>query len=403
MKPLNFCTRVSLHTGSMVLFAEPLTPRRADLAESQQAVGIPRPSRIRAARELRGYTQVETVQRMATPVSAAALSQLESGKARPTMRTLEGLAAVLEVPLEFFFAEWDVAGTDDVLSHVPYFRDLAATPARERRRAGALALLLSVLLAAVETRVRLPSLAIPDFATAADATREEIEEVAQAVRGEWDLADNPIGSVTEQIEQHGVPVARLSLGEHRVDAFSVRFDRRPLILLTDDKSNYVRSRFDAAHELGHLIMHRRGDPSDRAIERQAHNFAASFLMPADVARDILPRRIDAAAWTIFAALKRDWGVSIAALLFRTRDLGLISADSYRNAMKYMSMRGWRKSEPGDRQMGAPEPPRMIERALRLIKVQYSETLEDLARMTHLPVEDISHLVATSVDQRPRLT
>src|SRR6476646_6900902 len=117
-------------------------------------------------------------------------------------------------------------------------------------------------------------------------------------------ADGRERSGARRSELHGRPpfcAARRATAAGRspggsVDAFSVRFTRRPLILLTDDKSNYVRSRFDAAHELGHLVMHAKADPNDRSIERQAHDFAASFLLPAEVALGELPRRVDSSGW-----------------------------------------------------------------------------------------------------------
>jgi Zn-dependent peptidase ImmA (M78 family) len=339
---------------------------------------------------------------MEHPITSAALSQIESGKVTPTSQTLRELADALDVPVEFFFAEWDPRGSDDVLAHVPYFRDLAATPAKDRRRAAALALILSILVAAFESRIQLPKLKVPRYDAAPEAGRDDIEDIAQALRGEWDLGDGPIPHVVEEIEKHGVPVARLSLGSERVDAFSVRLDPRPLILLTDDKSNYVRSRFDASHELGHLVMHRSADPDDRRIEHQAHDFASAFLMPSDVARTQLPRRLDSRGWGRLAELKREWGMSMSALLYRSRELRLLTPDAYRNAMKYMSARGWRTTEPGDQQMGLPESPRLFERALILIQDEYDESIQDLARSAHLPVGDAVWLIRGAGDRRPRL-
>ena len=40
-----------------------------------------------------------------------------------------------------------------------------------------------------------------------------------------------------------------------------------------------RSRFDAAHELAHLILHKHGAPNGQEAEKQADTFAGSFLMP----------------------------------------------------------------------------------------------------------------------------
>ena len=56
--------------------------------------------------------------------------------------------------------------------------------------------------------------------------------------------------------------------------------------------------------------------------------------------DALPRsRVD---WMGMVTLKRTWGVSIQALLYRARTLGTLDDGAYENAMKTMSRRGWRR-------------------------------------------------------------
>lgn len=361
--------------------------------------GLPLASRVRTARELRGYTQTEAVGRMTEPISAAALSQIESGRVRPTNETLEVLAGALEVPVGFFFAQWP-GGLPENEVPFAYFRDLRATPVRERRRALALALLLNDLIAAIEHHVRLPVVSLTRHPIGSGAKRDEIETAAEALRDEWKLGDEPVGHVIREIERHGIPVARLSIGHRLVDAFSVAFERRPIVLLTADKSSYVRSRFDAAHELGHVMLHSKRREPDRSIERQAHAFASSLLVPRAVAIDELPRRMDGPGWARLAELKRRWGVSMAALLHRSRELRLMSEDDYRNAMKYMSARAWRTQEPGDRELGPPESPLLLERAIRTIEVTENVTVEELIESAHLPLADTLELVRESHDKRP---
>jgi Zn-dependent peptidase ImmA (M78 family)/transcriptional regulator with XRE-family HTH domain len=361
--------------------------------------GIPLPLRIRAARDLRGLTQSEVVVQMSSAITSAALSQIEAGKVRPTGDTLRQLAGVLEVPIEFFIAHWPGGLPDDEMP-TAFFRDLRATPVRERRRALALALLLSDLVTAVGHRVRLPAPDIPQHAIEPTARREDIERAAERVRSHWDLGDGPVPHVIREIERHGVPVTRLVMGHRSVDAFSVVFEGRPIVLLTDDKSNYVRSRFDAAHELGHLVMHTGRTDTGRVIETQAHTFASTFLLPRSVAIEELPRRLDAEGWRRLAELKRRWGISMSALLKRGRDLRTLTDSDYRNAMKYMSSRGWRTFEPGDREMGPPESPLLLERALRTIEIQDDLTVEEIIESAHLPIEDTLQLVRASHDKRP---
>ena len=354
------------------------------------------PDRLRVARELRGLTQREVVERMGNTISPPALSQIEAGKLRPSRATAEQLAATLDVPLAFFSAQWPAGGQP-----VTYFRNLRSTRVRERRQASAQALLLSDFVAALEHHVRIPEIAVPALQAARGATREEIEDIAQQVRNVWNLGGEPVPHVVRSLERHGIVVARLTLGSSAVDAFSIRIGRRPLVLLTDDKSdNYVRSRFDASHELGHLVMHGGAEPGTKEIEHQAHNFAASFLLPEASAREELPRRLDAADWSRLAEMKRTWGISIAALLFRARSLRIISVDAYQSAMRYMSFRGWRRQEPGDREMGAPEAPLLLERSVRRAEIEAGLSTEALVRSAHLPLSDMNELLGAAVDDRP---
>ncbi len=358
-----------------------------------EASTIATAERIRAARELRGLTQREATALMSRPITPAALSQIEAGRVRASPATVLALAKALQVPPGFFTSRRSQ-------SPVPFFRDLRATPARERRRAAALALVLHDIVLTMEELVRLPDVRVPDYATSPTAPPAAIADVADAIRGEWALGDGPIPNVVREIERRGVPVARLALGHASVDAFAAWFPHRPLILLAADKQNYVRSRFDAAHELGHLVMHRGIDPGDKILETQAHHFATCLLLPNELALEELPRRLDAKGWMQLAALKQQWGLSINALLMRARSLDLLSPEAHRNAMKYMSVRGWRSVEPGDREMGLPEAPVLLHRAVARIEAEFRLSLTDLAKRAGLPVEDTVALVRAAMDTRP---
>jgi Zn-dependent peptidase ImmA (M78 family) len=117
-----------------------------------------------------------------------------------------------------------------------------------------------------------------------------------------------------------------------VDAFSRRFGKQPLVVLTADKT-LDRQRFDAAHELGHLVLHIEEEAGNRILEEQAHMFAAAFLMPQALIKNDLPSRLE---WSVFRSLKEIWGVSVQALLRRAKDLDRMSEATYRRAMITLS-------------------------------------------------------------------
>jgi Zn-dependent peptidase ImmA (M78 family) len=135
-------------------------------------------------------------------------------------------------------------------------------------------------------------------------------------------------------------------------------------------------------------MHDWEDADTKQAEQQAHRFAAAFLLPREPIGDVLPRRAD---WGSLIELKATWGVSIAALLFRSKTLGVMSDQSYLNAVKAMSSRGWRIDEPGDKLLGRPEQPLLLTRAIEVL-AQEQITLDDLAEQAALPVALIRRLL-----------
>jgi Zn-dependent peptidase ImmA (M78 family)/DNA-binding XRE family transcriptional regulator len=307
------------------------------------------PSRLRLARELREWSQADLAKQLS--VTPAAVSQYEAGANRPAAETIARMSAVLEVPEGFM----ELAPPEE---HEGFFRSLRRTSVAHRRRARGIALVVHDIVQTAGDV--LPELAMPnERPVALNAEIEEIERIAEGVRKDLDLPPGPTGPMVALLESRGAIVIRLPLDTADVDAFSLPFRDRPIIVLGSDKNDRARSRFDAAHELGHLVLHGDRVWGMKEVEQQAHAFAAAFLMPAADIADQLPQRAD---WDVLFELKLKWQVSIAALLMRARRLGRMSETAYINAVKAASARGWRRTEPVP--LGAPERPTSLACVLR---------------------------------------
>jgi Zn-dependent peptidase ImmA (M78 family) len=350
--------------------------------------------RLRLARELRCLSQVELAREVGS-VTAASLSQFENGHARPSAATLTRLSVALQVPLAFFAAPFHTPSRGGVAG---FFRSLRSTAPRDRQQALAYVQLARELTLELERFVALPDLDVPRFPLRSDRESElgEIEETAARVRRHWNLPAGPIDNAVRVLEANGIVVIRFRVGLEKVDAFCVDFADRPVVALGADKDVRDRSRFDAAHELGHLVMHRDAAAGDRTVERQANHFAAAFLMPADDIRFELPSQVD---WSQLLALKAKWHVSMAALLVRAKTLNVMDDRTYTQAWKSLSARGWRKQEPWP--LGSPEVPTLIHRAIELAS-QNGLTLNDLLARSGLPERDIHVLLDQNRDDRPRV-
>jgi len=125
-----------------------------------------------------------------------------------------------------------------------------------------------------------------------------------------------------------------------VDAFSMWKGTRPFVFLNTYKST-EHSRFDAAHELGHLVLHKHGPPSGREAEKQANTFASAFLMPRGSVLANAPRL---PTYSSLVQLKKAWTTSVSALSYRLHELRLISDWQYRGLCIEIAKRG-RDVEP----------------------------------------------------------
>ena len=266
-------------------------------------------------------------------VSPITISRLENGANEPEYETVDALARALDFPRDFFFGE-DV---DELPAEAASFRSLSSMTAKERDSAlsaGAIAYLFEDWVA---ERFNLPAADVPDLRGEAAP-----ESAAQVVRANWGLGEQPISSMIKLLESKGVRVFSLCEDTKNVDAFSCWRDHRPFVFLNTLKST-ERSRFDAAHELGHLVIHRHGAPQDsRQAESEADRFASAFLMPPDDVMSRVPYVKDVDS---LVRAKKRWGVSVAALNYRLHKLRVVSDWQNRSLNVEMSSRGYRRSEP----------------------------------------------------------
>jgi Zn-dependent peptidase ImmA (M78 family) len=143
------------------------------------------------------------------------------------------------------------------------------------------------------------------------------------------------------LESRGVRVFSLSEQGQEVDAFSCWQAARPFIFLNTVKSA-ERSRFDCAHELAHLVLHRHAPNNGRPAEQEADMFASAFLMPRASVLAHAPR--NATVERLIRA-KAFWNVSVGALARRMAELGLVSEWQYRTLAIEIQNRGFRTAEP----------------------------------------------------------
>lgn len=383
-----------------------------DLAQAVAAAFDPR--RLTHARHRSAWTKRRLAE--AIDVTPTAVTQYERGQARPSASALSRLAVQLGLPVAYFAAGRPLVTVDPTDAH---FRSLRSTRAVEREQALVMMAHIAELTTILERVVRLPPVSLPNVQVTRTSTgaattaatqpaearavdnhrRDGPAHTARQLRHAWNLARGPLPHLLRHIETHGVIVATAQFGaSDRIDAFScwVSALGRPVMCLSHERRNVLRRRYNAAHELGHLLMHRRAAPGSALHEREADQFAAELLMPADDMAAVLPHRLDLAQ---LVELQQQWGVSVQALLRRCHELATINAATYQRGMAAINRLGWRQDEPALDYGG--EWPAMLAEALNLAR-PHGLTEQVLAAGLGLPVPDIREMLGLVNDERPQL-
>jgi Zn-dependent peptidase ImmA (M78 family)/DNA-binding transcriptional regulator YiaG len=348
------------------------------------------PDRLRLARQLAKLRKNEVA--IGVGVTPTAVSQWESGASTPSADVLARLALKLAVPVEFFVKTPNVAAHDGSAAH---FRSLRATSQLERSQALAFGEVLWHVANGISRWVELPAVELPEHPLGSDATPAEVEKAAALTRLDLGLGDDPIAHVVRLAESRGIIAAvtpqRLS---DRVDAFSHWYSSRPVIILSSAKGDAVRSRFDAAHEFGHLVMHHDAEPGSQLVERQAHLFASCLLAPPEQLAPLLPKRAD---WAALAEVKAKFGISLKSAAFAARRIGVWGESTYKTAMIQYNTNGWNSREPYN--LGPAERPAMLGKAWSLMG-SHDITRHELAEASGVPEAMIEEVLSSASETPP---
>lgn len=308
-----------------------------------------------------------------TPVH---VSRLENGLHEPEQETLSAIAKTLGFPIEFFYGD----EIDPVTKEGVSFRSMTAMKAAERDAAIAAGHIAYLLADWTAARYNLPATDLIEASEERDPAR-----AARWLRQHWGLGEQPIKHMIKMLEAKGIRVFSLAENTATLDAFSCWRGDTPYIFLNTAKSA-ERSRFDAAHELGHLVMHKHGGPQQgKFAEHEAQLFAASFMMPQSDIEAKIPRALTLDQIVI---AKRRWGVSAAALAYRLNKLGILSDWLYRGMVIEMGRRDYRKNEPNEMEREESVVWQKVFSDLWSKKI----TKDTIAKELHVPIAEIENLI-----------
>jgi Zn-dependent peptidase ImmA (M78 family)/DNA-binding XRE family transcriptional regulator len=286
----------------------------------------------------------------------------------------EIIARTLGFPLPFF----ELLDPANVGASAVSFRSLSRKSATQRDAALAMCDLAVELANWMDPRFGRDKVSIPDL------SNEKPEFASELLRREWGLGHTPIANIIHLLEAKGVRLFALPQNCREIDACSFWQDDKPFMLVDTTRSS-ERIRFNLAHELGHLVLHRHGAPMGQEAEKEANSFASSLLVTIESVQRHLPRQI---TLETILTLKHRWGVSSAALAYRLNKIGYLSDWHYKSLVIEMRRRGYHETEPNPL---PHEVSYVLDFALRALR-EKGISLRQIEADTYLPHSEIVGLL-----------
>lgn len=345
------------------------------------------PARLREARLLRGYTLTELAAEL--NISRQAISQFELGDSIPKLETILNLMSVLNFPRSYFFKP-----KNEQLIGNTFFRASSKLTKKIKDLQVQKSIYSYEIYYYFSQFVEFPTLNLPEYQYDLGWNKSNIEHLANRLREYWGLGDKPISNMVNLLEKNGIIVFSVDTESKAVvDAFYQHRSDRPFIFLGNDKPSAFRRQLDAAHELGHALMHPHVEEWDsltkeeqKLIEEQAFYFASCFLLP----KVAFTRTVTSLSLNHFIDLKTYWRVSAAAMIYRAKEIGLMEENRYTSIQKQISMKKMRKSEPLDDMYAVPQPI-VMNKAIQTILKHKVKTPEDIIFDLSLPQDQIEQL------------
>jgi Zn-dependent peptidase ImmA (M78 family) len=280
-------------------------------------------------------------------VSKQMLSRYERGLSAPTPRVVTALASALGIPVSRLLEPPRVN-----VEPVAYRKRAALTKGDEYR-------ISSLLKTGLELRVRIQEangFAPPDLPILklAASTVEGAEKAAEQIRRAWDLGETPIMSLVDEMESRLVHVIEVHAPTSFDGLSLVAYDeeRHPIAVAAAIRKGVPgdRQRLSLAHELGHILLEL---PSDVDEEKAAYRFASALLAPAEAVRREVGEKRSAIDLGELAVLKQRYRISLQAVVYRLRELSIITENHAKEWFIRIRASGWGKVEPWEI---APENP-----------------------------------------------
>ncbi len=343
-------------------------------------------SRLKSARLMSGLSLQGLSEKIGSHVTKQALSKYEQGLMKPSAEVLMLLSKALSIKPDYLLKE-NLVKFNEIS-----FRKKASLTKKDELSIIEQAKVFYENYSEIESILGIKNVFVNPLIKDKINNHSDVEAAALKLRKEWDLGLNPISNIIEMLESKNIKIYLIDNYEN-LDGISINVENGcPILVISKGEKSIERLRFTVIHELAHEILKFSKIilNNKKLLEKMCHYFASCFLLPTNK----LLKKIGAKKRTYIKideliSIKNYFGISIRAIVYRLKQIQIISENYYRRWLIWLNNTYGVKNEPGSYK--GEEKSYMF---MQYVNRAISEELISLSKastLTNIPIHKIKRM------------
>lgn len=281
-------------------------------------------------------------------ISKQMISKYEKGDAMPTSKILIQLAKSLKVKMDYFFT------MPSVELGVVNFRKKSSFSLKK------INILKEEIKIKLTNYIEIENILQIDnsFNNPINQLKinsiDAIEKVVSDLRSEWQIGIDPIHNIIQLLEDKEIKIIEIDEPENKFDGLATIINEKYPVIVINKNFNVERKRFTLLHELGHLLMSLPTDCDVKFEENVCNRFASEFLFPKVSVLKEFGNKRDTISIKELIEVQNKYGISIRAIVYRLKDVKILSENRYTEFYKKINFNTNLKSEVDKERFKTPE-------------------------------------------------
>lgn len=285
------------------------------------------PIRLKQARIMQGLSMESLCERINHELSKQSLSKYENGQMLPDSKSLILLSNALNVNIDYFFR--------------PQTIEIEKVEFRKKSKLAKKQILTIQEVVKDKLERYFEIELILDMQSnnrgqykceQSVLSDKDIYPLVANIKDKWRLGEDGINNLIEILEENGIKVIEIDASIDFDGLCGVANEDKPFIVLNMNFDS-ERKRFTALHELGHLLLNFDSMLDEKDVEKYCNLFASEMLVSKEVFLEkIGPNRSDISMQELIP-IQKQFGISIDALMYKAKELNIITDNRYKTYCK----------------------------------------------------------------------